>query len=100
MTEQITKVVKTSKRGSRPGERRGGRQKGVPNKINADLKGMILGALQAVNGEEYLRRVAEVDPRTFCALLGRVLPMTIANADDKGFIVKVITNVPRPGDDG
>jgi hypothetical protein len=32
------KVVKSSGRGSKPGERRGGRQKGVPNKATASLK--------------------------------------------------------------
>jgi hypothetical protein len=33
----IAKVAKTSKRGSKPGERRGGRQKGQKNKKNAAL---------------------------------------------------------------
>lgn len=61
--------------GARPGA---GRKKGVPNKINADLKEMILGALNALDGQKYLERVAREDPRTFCALLGRVLPMTVA----------------------
>lgn len=67
-----------SGRGSPPGVRRGGRQKGTPNKFTADLKAMILGALQAVDGQKYLENVAREDPRTFCALLGRVLPMTVA----------------------
>ncbi len=34
----MTKVAKSSNRGSKPGERRGGRQKGVPNKATAELK--------------------------------------------------------------
>lgn len=37
-------------RGSRPGERRGGRKPGTPNKITADLKAMILGALDEAGG--------------------------------------------------
>jgi hypothetical protein len=32
------KVVKTSNRGSKPGERRGGRVKGTPNKATAAIK--------------------------------------------------------------
>lgn len=32
------KVAKRSNRGSKPGERRGGRQKGVPNKATAAIK--------------------------------------------------------------
>jgi hypothetical protein len=31
-----------------------------------------------VDGQAYLEAVAKSDPRTFCTLLGRVLPMTIA----------------------
>ena len=54
-----------------------GRPKGNPNRLNRDLKEMILGALKAKNGQKYLEKVAEEDPRTFCAFLGRVLPMTL-----------------------
>lgn len=32
------KVAKNSNRGSKPGERRGGRQKGVPNKATSEIK--------------------------------------------------------------
>lgn len=49
-SNNITKVVKTSKRGAAKGERRGGRAKGTPNKRTADiierLKGVdIVGEL-------------------------------------------------------
>jgi hypothetical protein len=55
-----------------------GRPKGSPNKFTKSLKDMILGALKAKNGQKYLEKIAEEDPRTFCALLARVLPLTIA----------------------
>jgi hypothetical protein len=32
----------------------GGRRKGTANKLNADIKAMILGALNDVGGQEYL----------------------------------------------
>lgn len=32
----------------------GGSRKGVPNKLTADLKAMILGALDKAGGEKYL----------------------------------------------
>src|SRR3546814_20826457 len=38
MTAGAPKVAKTSNRGSKPGERRGGRTKGVPNKAPASLR--------------------------------------------------------------
>ena len=59
---------------------KGGSRKGIPNKINGDLKNMILTALGNAGGAEYLERRAN-DPRTsaaFLGLVGKVLPMTIA----------------------
>ena len=64
--------------GRRPGA---GRRKGVPNKINADLKEAILRALHRAGGDDYLLQVAKDDPRTFCALIGRVLPMTVQGGE-------------------
>jgi len=54
----------------------GGRQKGG-SRAQIELKAAILGALEAVDGQAYLERIARKDPRTFCTLLGRVLPMTL-----------------------
>ena len=61
----------------------GGRQKGVPNKVTADLKTGIMIAFEAKGGQQYLEEVADNDPRTFCALLGKVLPMQINGDEDK-----------------
>ena len=64
-------------RGSKPGERRGGRAKGTPNKFNADLKAMILGALDKKGGIKYLVEQAGENPVAFLGLVGKVLPMTV-----------------------
>lgn len=67
-----------------------GRPKGSINKINADLKAAILNAFTTVGGEGYLVKVARDDPKTFCALLGKVLPMQV-NADvSGGFTINVV----------
>lgn len=58
-----------------------GRPKGVPNKATAALKDAILNAFQTVGGEAYLATVARDDPKTFCALLGKVLPMQVTGED-------------------
>ena len=58
-----------------------GRKKGVPNKINTDLKNMILGALNRADskgGEQYLVEQSKKNPVAFLSLVGKVLPMTIA----------------------
>lgn len=65
-------------RGSKPGERRGGRQKGVPNKLSGDVKAMILAALDEAGGMAYLLQQAQTNPNAFMTLLGKVLPMTVA----------------------
>ena len=61
----------------------GGRQKGAPNKVTADLKTAIMGAFEAKGGQPYLEEVAENDPRTFCALLSKVVPMQNNGDEDK-----------------
>lgn len=56
------------------GRKTGGRQKGTPNKSSAALKDAILNAFEEVGGQSYLVTVANEDPKTFCVLLGKVLP--------------------------
>jgi hypothetical protein len=66
------------------GRKTGGRQKGTPNKINADLKAMILGALDDAGGQDYLQRQADENPNAFLSLVGKVLPMTVSGPNEDG----------------
>lgn len=84
---------KAPTRGAKPGERRGGRKKGTPNKITGDLKKAILEAAEASHKDGtvgYLKNVAMTDARTFCGLLGKVLPMTLANDGDNPLVPTTI----------
>lgn len=56
------------------GKKFGGRKKGTPNKNTAELKAAIMAAFDEAGGQEYLVTVARDDPKTFCTLLGKVLP--------------------------
>lgn len=58
-----------------------GRPKGIPNKITLSVKEAIERAFERVGGVSYLETVARSDPRTFCALLSKLLPTKLANAD-------------------
>ena len=58
-----------------------GRRKGIPNTLNRDIKEMIVGALCAAGGENYLLRQAEENPIAFMGLIGRVLPLQLAGHD-------------------
>jgi hypothetical protein len=54
-----------------------GRPKGSVNKVNADVKAMVLEALHHAGGAEYLLMQAYDNPKAFVTLVGRVLPLTI-----------------------
>ena len=82
-------------RGSAPGERRGGRQAGTPNKLSGDVRAMILGALEGAGGLAYLQRQADENPGAFMTLLGKVLPTQLTGADGRSLTLHVVTGVPR-----
>ena len=60
------------------GLKTGGRKPGSTNKLTAELKDMILKALDGAGGIEYLQGVAITHPPAFLSLVGKTLPMTIA----------------------
>lgn len=65
-----------------------GRPQGSPNKLSRNLKASILGALEAQGGQAYLEKVAAEDPRTFCALLGKILPTTLEGDPDNPVVIE------------
>jgi hypothetical protein len=56
------------------GFKTGGRQAGTPNKASLTLKEAILASFERLGGASYLEEVGRREPRTYCALLARVLP--------------------------
>jgi hypothetical protein len=60
-----------------PGERFGGRQPGSPNKITADLKEMIHGALDDLGGRAYLVAQGRENPVAFMGLVGKIIPKVV-----------------------
>lgn len=76
-------MAESFKKGGKAGP---GRPKGTPNKATKELKELILGALDAAGGVEYLTERAN-DPRTasaFLGLVGKVLPMTVQGPGPDG----------------
>ena len=69
----------------------GGREKGTPNKLTKALKEMILGAIDDAVGQAYFAAQAEENPTAFLAVVGRILPMTVAGDSDNP--LKVFTQV-------
>lgn len=73
------------KLGPNTGNRGKGRPRGVPNKLNAALKDMILGALSDAGGQAYLLIQAAENPVAFMTLVGKVLPLD-SNVNHSGTV--------------
>ena len=71
------------------GKKFGGRKKGTPNKTTTALKEAIMRAFDNVGGQAYLETVAVEDPKTFCTLLGKVLPSEL-NAKVEGNVTYLV----------
>lgn len=98
------KVAKVSSRGSKPGERRGGRQRGTPNKVTASLKEqareyteqalLTLADIMTDEGEPAAARVSAAN-----ALLDRGYgkPSTVLAGDEDGGPMKMVTRIELVG---
>lgn len=68
-----------------------GKPKGATNKLNRELKTMILDALEGSGGVDYLMEKAN-DPRTagaFLTLVGKVLPLTVVGDKENPLEMRV-----------
>lgn len=65
----------------KPGERVVGRSKGTPNALTVSVREAVERAFEKLGGASYLEHVGRTDPRTFCALLSKLLPTKLSNAD-------------------
>lgn len=78
---------------SRRGNAGRGRKSGSKNKIPKALKDMILGALEAAGGQDYLLEQAKENPGAFMSLLGKVLPSELALSGKLSMEVEPITRI-------
>lgn len=69
-----------------------GRPKGAQNKVTRAVKDAVQDAFDELGGAQYLLQVARDDPKTFCGLLGRVIP-TQVNAELKGDVQVVFKTI-------
>lgn len=75
----------------------GGRKKGTQNKLTADVKAMVLEALDKAGGVSYLLTQAQSNPNAFLTLVGKVLPMTVAgDADNPVGITLIERRIVKP----
>ena len=60
------------------GHKTGGRAKGTPNKIDGQVREMVLTALRDLGGKEYFATQAISNPNAFLKLIGKMLPLQTA----------------------
>lgn len=93
-TPERTRTMATEpKNTTKFGKGNPGKPKGAVNKNTAQLKDMILKALDGAGGVDYLMKRAN-DPRTasaFLTLVGKVLPMQVTG--EGGDAINVVTRV-------
>jgi hypothetical protein len=81
-------------RGSKPGERRGGRKKGTPNKFTSIARGAIEAAANKLGGARRLAEWAKEDSlneRAFWATIyPKLLPLQVSGENGSPVIVKII----------
>lgn len=91
----------TPKEGKSRGNAGAGRKVGSRNKTTAAVKDAILNAFTKVGGEDYLVKVARKDHKTFCALLGKVLPLQVqGDPNNPAMIIPVMTVIHTDGAGG
>ena len=74
-------------RGSKPGERRGGRAKGTPNKLTVAVKTAVVEALNAGDGAvAFFTGLKENDPKTFATICGRLIPHEVTGPEGRDLI--------------
>lgn len=54
-----------------------GRPAGAQNRIPAEIKDLIRGALEEAGGQDYLVRQANANPVAFLGLLGKIIPQEV-----------------------
>lgn len=79
-----------------------GRPKGSPNKTSAEVKQMILDALEGVGGVDYLMGQAKEKPAAFLTLVGKVMPLQVngAGPDGEHLFTGIKVEFVKPDADG
>ena len=82
----------------RPPPRRSKRRSPLSARDISALTDGMIEALTAAGGVNYLLTIAKEDPKTFCALLAKVLPLRLDAKPQTGFILawQPDTDIPAP----
>lgn len=80
------------------GKKTGGRGAGTPNKLNAEVKEMIVEAFDNLGGVDWLVEKGNKYPVAFMTLLGKLLPYQLTGKDGEPLIKKYNVTIVRDTD--
>jgi len=69
-----------------------GRPKGSPNKVTAQIKDMIVQALDKAGGVDYLYAQSQTEPKAFLTLVGRVLPLQLTGDGGGPVVIQAVNH--------
>jgi hypothetical protein len=93
----MAKVARSSRGGSKKGERRGGRVKGTPNKITAAFKTTVLTVYGRMGGDDTLLAWAAENQTEFYKICARLIPHEVIGAGEDGsHVIKTIVHEHYP----
>lgn len=81
-------------RGCKPGERRGGRKKGIPNKVSTTAKENFIKVFDKLGGEGKMAQWAEDNQTEFYRLYARILPTDVNLGGQEDNPVSIISATP------
>ena len=76
-------------RGSKPGERRGGRKKGTPNKTTAEVKAALTAAFMGIGGVAQLQKWAKEHETEFYKLWAKLLPTEVVGDSKAPLVLRI-----------
>lgn len=91
--------------GSKPGERRGGRQKGTPNKTTTSVKSALIEAFEKMGGVKAFAKWGQENPTEFYKLYVKMLPQEVHASGPNGAplpapIIRIVRGEKEPSTNG
>ena len=77
-----------------------GRPKGSTNRVTKTIKEAVLQSFEDVGAAEYLRRVAEDDPRTYLQVVAKIIPAELHATHQGDVSLTVVSGIDSPPGDG
>ena len=82
------------------GTKSGGRKKGTPNRVTRAVKDALMQSFDEVGGVVYLNRLAEIDPKAYSTLLGKVIPAELQATVQGSMDITICSGIDSsPGSD-